>query len=164
MRRATIGTLLVLGLLTLSACAGTPAQPTSELPKITNSPAVTGSVRASAEAGPLAGSELVGTFETVVTANEFDTPVGDWQLTIDEESVAFVQPDGFEFSPGDVESVSGSKIVFAPDPACPTQEGDATEGRYQWAIEGAGLVITEVEDSCRDRAHLLTQGPWQVVP
>ncbi len=46
----------------------------------------------------------------------------------------------------------------------PTQGGDATEGRYQWAIEGAELVISEVEDSCRDRAHLLTQAAWQVAP
>ncbi len=40
----------------------------------------------------------------------------------------------------------------------PTQGGDATEGRYQWAIEGAELVISEVEDSCRDRAHLHAVG------
>jgi len=106
----------------------------------------------------------IGTFETAVTANEFNTPIGDWQLAIDEGGVTFVQPDGLKFSPGDVESLTGSEIVFAPDPECPTQEGDPTEGRYQWAIEGAELVISEVEDSCRDRAHLLTQAAWQVAP
>lgn len=163
MRRLTLGTLLGFGLLTLSACAGA-TQLSSEPSGISASPETAGSAPASVAAGPLAGSALLGAFQTAVAANEFDTPVGDWQLAIDEAGITLVQPDGFEFSPGDVKSATSSEIVFAPDPACPTQEGEATEGRYEWAIEAAGLVITEIEDSCRDRAHLLTQAAWQVAP
>lgn len=164
MRRLTLGAFLTLGLVTLGACAGTGLQSASEPPQATPSSEATDTAETPSSAGEPVGSALFGTFETAVTANEFDTPIGDWLLSIHAGGATFVQPDGLEFSPGDVESVTDSEIVFAPDPECPTQEGDATEGRYQWAIEGAELVITEVEDSCRDRAHLLTQAAWQVAP
>lgn len=164
MRHLTLGALLTVSLVTLTACAGTEQQSASEPSQANPSVEATETVEPSPSAREPSGSALFGTFETAVTANEFNTPIGDWQLAIDEGGVTFVQPDGFEFSPGDVESLTDSEIVFAPDPECPTQEVDATEGRYQWEIEGVELVISEVEDSCRDRAHLLTQAAWQIAP
>ena len=158
MTRFRVVVFVAIGALALAGCGG--EQPSSSSTASESASVEASESAATSQGGPLAGSPLIGTFRTTVGANDFNTPTGDWQLRIDEAGMTFVQPDGFDFSPGDVVSVSASEVVFAADPECPTQEGIPTEGTYTWALDDA-LVFTVVSDTCRDRAALLTQAPWE---
>jgi hypothetical protein len=79
-------------------------------------------------------------------------------------AVSLTRPDGQSFSPGAVEELTANEIVVSPDPACPTQEGTPTEGRYRWSREGDTLRLEVVSDSCQDRIDTLTSSEWSVNP
>ncbi len=116
--------------------------------------------------GPLAGLPLLGTYQSLIKANGFQTDpsIGQWDLRIDAQGLTFIKPSGKEFSPGTVNEVTAGEITFAPDFGCPTQRGEATEGRYRWRLEGTSLIFTEISDSCGERANTLTQNPWELKP
>ena len=100
--------------------------------------------------GP-AGPELTG-----------GNPTGRWTLQVTEADEAFLTPPaGEEFPIGNPIEVAPDRIVFAPDLACPTQPGAPTTGTYEWVRRGDSLRLTEVDDSCRDRAFVLTSQRWQ---
>jgi hypothetical protein len=116
----------------------------------------------SAGASPAA---LLGNYTTTLgpsgpELNE-PNPPGEWGLQITSETDAYFQPPkGPSFPAGNPIELSGDQIVFAPDPECPTQEGTPGNGVYEWRLNGKTLTITEVEDTCRDRAFVLTSKPW----
>jgi len=88
-------------------------------------------------------------------------PPGKWGLQITSETDAFFQPPkGPSFPAGNPIELSEDQMVFAPDPECPTQEGTPGNGVYEWRLNGNMLTITEVKDTCRDRAFVLTSKPW----
>ena len=88
-------------------------------------------------------------------------PPGEWGLLITSETDAHFQPpQGPSFPVGNPIEITDDRIVFAADPECPTQEGQPDEGTYEWQLAQNKLTITEVSDSCRDRAFVLTSKPW----
>jgi hypothetical protein len=109
-------------------------------------------------------SALLGTYTTTLGAETVrnppdpgvQTPSGEWRLEITDAGATLTDPAGNEFPPGDPIEISEEEIVFAPDPECPVQEGTPGEGTYEWRLEGSTLTLTEVDDSCRDRAFVLT--------
>jgi hypothetical protein len=112
-------------------------------------------------------SSIVGTYEAELSPSgdllREPNPPGTWRLTISEESALLRTPQGQEFPPGDPVTLEDDTITFSPDPECPTQEGEATEGVYEYQLEEATLAFVEVEDSCRDRAFVLTSETWSRV-
>jgi hypothetical protein len=88
-------------------------------------------------------------------------PPGKWQLQITSATEVYYQPPrGASFPVGNPTELSSERIVFAPDLECPTQEGTPGKGTYEWHLSGETLTFTEVEDTCRDRAFVLTSNPW----
>lgn len=88
-------------------------------------------------------------------------PPGKWQLQVTSETEAYYQPPrGASFPVGNPIELSSERVVFAPDLECPTQEGTPGKGTYEWRLSGETLTLTEVEDTCRDRAFVLTSNPW----
>jgi hypothetical protein len=88
-------------------------------------------------------------------------PPGTWGLRITSETDAYFQPpEGPSFPVGNPIEVSADRIVLAPDPECPTQEGSPAKGTYEWQLTETTLTLTEVSDTCRDRAFVLTSKPW----
>jgi hypothetical protein len=88
---------------------------------------------------------------------------GLWQMDITPEAVTWTSPEGNSFSPGDLVEVTATRIVFAPDPECPDQAGEPTEGTYEWSVDGGQLSFTLVSDSCAGRRDTLTAVPWEPV-
>jgi hypothetical protein len=115
--------------------------------------------------GPLAGLPLLGTYQSLIKANGFQLDeAGQWDLRIDAQGLTFIKPSGKEFSPGAVNDVTAGEITFAPDFGCPTQSGEAAEGRYSWRLDGTSLIFTKISDSCGERGNALTQKPWDLKP
>jgi hypothetical protein len=125
-----------------------------------------GSEAASTTAAAGTGAEaLLGNYTTTLGPSGPElsepNPPGTWGLLITSETDAqFQPPEGPSFPVGNPIEVSEDRIVFAPDPECPTQEGSPAEGTYEWRLTENTLTITEVSDSCRDRAFVLTSKPW----
>lgn len=108
-------------------------------------------------------SALLGEYTTTLdseTVPGVQTPAGEWRLEITTVGATLTDPAGNEFPPGDPIDISDEAIVFAPDPDCPVQEGTPGEGTYAWCLEGSDLTFLVVEDTCRDRAFLLTAQSW----
>ncbi len=108
--------------------------------------------------------DLGGTYEAQLGSSSDllvePNPEGRWLLEIQGDTVVFETPDGQRFAPGDPVTVEGATMTLSADPQCPTQEGEAVEGRYDFRLEGDQVTFTEVEDSCRDRAFVLTSQTW----
>ncbi len=113
-------------------------------------------------------SALLGEYTTTIDSETVgnppdpgvQTPPGEWRLEITSSGATLTDPSGNEFPPGDPIDISEESIVFAPDPQCPVQEGTPGQGTYEWGLEGDDLMFIEVEDTCRDRAFLLTAQSW----
>jgi hypothetical protein len=108
---------------------------------------------------------LLGTYTTTLGPSGPElsepNPPGEWGLLITSETDAHFQPpQGPSFPVGNPIDVSANRIVFAPDPECPTQEGSPDKGTYEWRLTDDTLTLTEVSDTCRDRAFVLTSKPW----
>jgi hypothetical protein len=157
---AAIGALATV----LAACVSQPAATQSTHVAASELAQASASAGASAMGGPLAGLPLLGTYESLVRANGFQTDSGQWDIRIDAQGVTFIKPNGSEFSPGAVKEVTADEITFAADFGCPTQSGAAAEGRYRWRLQGTSLTFTEVSDSCGERANTLTQDQWDLKP
>ncbi len=115
-------------------------------------------------------SAVLGTYSA--TFAEGDVPQdpgvevvpGEWRLEITETAVTLTDPTGKQFPPGEV---SGEEIVFPVDPECPVQGKNNPydprppgKGTYSWSLEGRELQLTELDDTCRDRAFMLTARRW----
>lgn len=88
-------------------------------------------------------------------------PPGTWGLQVTSATEVYFQtPDGGSFPVGNPAETSDEQIVFTPDPECPTQDGAAGAGTYTWTLEEDELTFVEVNDTCRDRAFVLTTSPW----
>jgi hypothetical protein len=108
---------------------------------------------------------LLGTYTTTLGPSGPElsepNPPGKWGLLITSETDAHYQPpQGPSFPVGNPIDVSANRIVFAPDLECPTQEGSPGKGTYEWRLTDDTLTLTEVSDTCRDRAFVLTSKPW----
>lgn len=117
---------------------------------------------APARTGPDA---LIGNYTTTLGPSgpelKEPNPPGRWELLITSETEAIFQPpEGPSFPVGNPIELSSDRIVFAPDPECPTQEGTPGNGIYEWRLSGKTLTLTEVKETCRDRAFVLTSNPW----
>jgi hypothetical protein len=124
--------------------------------------ATTASPTAPAQAG---ADALIGNYTTTLGPSgpelEAPNPPGKWELQITSATDAFFQPpQGPSFPAGNPIELSNDRIVFAPDPECPTQEGTPGKGIYEWQLSGETLTLTEVEETCRDRAFVLISNPW----
>lgn len=88
-------------------------------------------------------------------------PPGKWQLSVPSSTEAFLtDPTGTRFAPGNPVRIGEDRIVFAPDPNCPTQSGTAGKGTYEWTLDEDALSLTLVSDTCKDRAFVLTSETW----
>lgn len=108
---------------------------------------------------------IVGTYAAELGPSGPDldepNPPGRWVLEVASVTEAYLaDPSGIRFPPGNPVQISDGAIVFAADAECPTQSGAAGEGRYEWTLEGDILTLTEVSDTCRDRAFVLSTEPW----
>ena len=125
-----------------------------------------GSEAAATTASAGTGAEaLLGNYTTTLGPSGPElsepNPPGTWGLLITSETDAHFQPPEVpSFPVGNPIEISEDRIVFAPDPECPTQEGSPGKGTYEWRLTGDTLTITDVSDSCRDRAFVLTSKPW----
>ena len=110
------------------------------------------------------GTDLIppGRYTTELPAGLEGAP-GLWQMDITPEAITWTSPEGNSFSPGEVVEVTTTTIVFAPDPECPDQAGEPTEGSYEWSVDGGQLTFTLVSDSCAGRRDTLTAAPWEPV-
>jgi hypothetical protein len=120
------------------------------------------STAAPAQAG---SDELIGNYTTTLGPSgpelKDPNPPGKWELQITSETDAYFQPpQGASFPVGNPIELSSEQIILAPDPECPTQEGTPGKGVYEWQLNGETLTLTEVEETCRDRAFVLTSNPW----
>ena len=115
---------------------------------------------APAQMGPDA---LIGNYTTTLGPSGPDlkepNPPGRWGLLITSETEAFFYPPQGPSFPNPIE-ISKDRIIFSPDPECPTQEGVPGEGTYKWRLSGDRLTFTEVKDTCGDRVFVLTSKPW----
>jgi hypothetical protein len=90
---------------------------------------------------------------------------GRWTMEVTRDAISWTNPEtGSTFSPGDVVELTSTRIVFAPDPACPDQEGEPTQGSYEWSWDGGQLRFTLESDSCLGRRDTLTTAPWEPTP
>lgn len=90
---------------------------------------------------------------------------GQWTMEVTRDEILWTNPEtGSIFSPGEVVEVTSTRIVFAPDPGCPDQEGEPTEGSYEWSWDGGQLSFTLESDSCLGRRDTLTTAPWEPTP
>ena len=90
---------------------------------------------------------------------------GRWTMEVTRDAISWTNPEtGSTFSPGDVVELTSTTIVFAPDPACPDQEGEPTQGSYEWSWDGSQLRFTLESDSCLGRRDTLTTAPWEPTP
>jgi hypothetical protein len=90
---------------------------------------------------------------------------GRWTMEVTQDAILWTNPEtGSTFSPGEVVEVTSTRIVFAPDPGCPDQVGEPTEGSYEWSWGGGQLSFTLESDSCLGRSDTLTTAPWEPTP
>ena len=90
---------------------------------------------------------------------------GRWRMEVTGSGIVWTNPEsGSTFSPGEVVELTSTRIVFAPDPGCPDQEGEPTEGSYEWSWDGGQLRFTLESDSCLGRRDTLTTAPWEPTP
>lgn len=92
-----------------------------------------------------------------------EAQAGTWTMEVTGNAITWTHPEGMTFSPGELLEVTGSRIVFAADPACPDQD-DPTEGAYQWEANGRELSFTVESDSCAGRRDTLTSATWDLAP
>ncbi len=102
-----------------------------------------------------------GTYTATIPSGLNAAP-GEWKLSVTATGMMFTHPDGHSFSPGSVEDVSATEVVFAPDPGCPVQEGTPTSGRYHWSVEGTSLAFEAIANSCQDRIDTLASSEWSL--
>jgi hypothetical protein len=90
---------------------------------------------------------------------------GKWTMVVTPDGMVWTNPEtGSVFSPGEVVKLTSTTIVFAPDPGCPDQDGEPTEGSYGWSWDGGQLSFTLESDSCLGRRDTLTTAPWEPMP
>jgi len=150
--------LIVLAVASVAAVA-TACTPTA-------SPAASpgaGSTPSPAAVASASGSPLYGTY-TATLPDGLNAAPGTWTLSIGPSGANFTHPDGHTFSPGAVQELTATEVVFAADAQCPVQSGTPTPGRYRWARAGATLTLDVVSDSCGDRIDTLTPSDWSVKP
>ncbi len=87
-------------------------------------------------------------------------PEGRWLLEISKDGAVLETPGGDRFPPGDPIKIEENTITFAPDPECPTQQGEAGEGVYEFEVDDNAVTFGEVHDTCRDRAFVMTSSTW----
>jgi len=141
-----------------SSSAPTIAQPTAGV--VPAAPSVSASV--SPTSSGIDSGLPDGTYAATIPSGVNAAP-GVWKLTITASEVMFTHPEGHSFSPGFVEEITATEVVFAPDPACPAQEGTPTSGRYGWSAEGTSLIFEVISDSCHDRIDTLTPSAWSEI-
>ena len=100
-----------------------------------------------------------GTYTATIPSGVNAAP-GEWKLTVAAGGITYTHPEGHGFSPGSIEEISATEIVFAADPTCPVQEGTPTTGRYGWSAERTSLTFVLISDSCQDRIDTLTSSAW----
>jgi len=153
-----IGTWMIAGCSNAAAPppTGTPAAPATAPIAVTNAP--------STMAIDVSAFIPAGSYSADIPAGLEAAP-GTWTMRIDAAGLTWTNPEtGATFTPGKVEDVTNSTIVFAPDPACPGQGGSATAGTYQWQLDAGQLAFTVLSDSCAGRRDTLTATPWTQVP
>ncbi len=121
-------------------------------------------VKTTSATEPTAMAAVLGSYTTnlgAAPAGLAGNPPGRWGLQLISPRVAFLtDPGGVRFPVGNPMKLSATEVTFAPDPECPTQPGQPMAGTYEWSLQDASLVLTEVQDSCRDRAFVLTSKVW----
>ena len=119
-----------------------------------------------ATAGSSDAANLIpsGTYTAEVPEGVEASP-GLWTMRVTPDGITWTNPETHAtFSPGEVVEVTSSGIVFAPDPQCPDQAGEPTEGTYEWSMDGGQLSFTLESDSCTGRSDTLTAAPWELTP
>jgi hypothetical protein len=119
-----------------------------------------------ATTGSSGGTNLIpsGTYTADIPEGVEAAP-GQWTMEVTPDGIVWTNPETrTTFSPGEVVEVTSTGIVFAPDPQCPDQEGEPTEGSYEWSWDGGQLSFTLESDSCLGRRDTLTTAPWEPTP
>ena len=133
---------------------------------VSSSPSPASASPPMATSGSSPGTDLIppGRFTAEIPEGVEASP-GRWTMEITQDEIVWTNPEtGSTFSPGDVVEVTSTRIVFAPDPGCPDQEGEPTQGTYEWYWEGGQLSFTLESDSCLGRRDTLTAAPWEAAP
>jgi hypothetical protein len=165
-RRRSTAIILLATALSLAACSrpavqppGVAAAPATPLMAMTPVPATT-----PAPHRPVSiPAELQGTWQAVVTGTTASS--GAWTLKGTADDLLLHNPVGAadDFFSVDAIAITPTTLTLAVSADCPDQAA-ATEGNYTWAITGGKLVFKLVNDSCGDRAGILTKTPWTKAP
>jgi hypothetical protein len=150
-------------LVAVIAVVGACSAPSSARPTAGVVSSVPGGSASTSSAGSRIDSGLLphGTYVATIPPGVNAAP-GEWKLTVTANGITYIHPEGHSFSPGRVEAISATEIVFAPDPQCPVQEGTPTNGQYDWRVEGNSLSFAVIADSCQDRIDTLTSSEWSL--
>jgi hypothetical protein len=135
------------------ACGGQQDEPdagsseiTAEDPATSEAPGVT-----------IAGRTLT----TTVTAEEATAEplaVGTWDLALAEDGAFEVTDASAEQHVQGTYRIEGDRIVFT-DAGGPGMCDEDPEGEYRWAVAGAEVSMTPVDDTCPGRLTVLTAHP-----
>lgn len=147
---------LGIAALLVAGCSGATASPAEES---------AGASPPLATSGSSESTDLIpsGTYTAEIPEGVEAAP-GQWTMDVGPDGIVWTHPGGSTFSPGDVVEVTSNGIVFAADPQCPDQDGEPTEGSYEWSWDGEQLTFTLQSDSCPGRRDTLTTAPWEPTP
>jgi len=108
---------------------------------------------------PLDLAELTGSWTTTVKNDEVWQ--GRWDLHVQGKVALLRGPDRKFMVPGLVEAAGRGVVVFGRDEACPEQRRTVSAGSYVYEVRGDDLQFkADGEDTCIDRAAVLTNGAW----
>jgi hypothetical protein len=108
---------------------------------------------------PLDLGELTGSWTTTVKDDEVWQ--GRWDLHVQGKVALLRGPDRKFMVPGLVEAAGRGVVVFGRDEACPEQRRAVGAGSYVYEVHGDDLRFkADGEDTCADRATILTNGSW----
>jgi hypothetical protein len=119
------------------------------------------------ELGGSPPTSLVGDYTVAVGAGpaaQREGMTGRWRVSLTSEGSLLIQPPaGFPgATSGTSYAVDGDELTtnaLVDQPGCQAEPS----GRYRWAMSGATLELTVVEDRCRAR-RILFGGTWSRVP
>jgi hypothetical protein len=108
---------------------------------------------------PLDLGELTGSWTTTVKNDEVWQ--GRWDLHVQGKVALLRGPDRAFMVPGLVQAAGRGVVVFGRDEACPEQRRTVSVGSYIYEVRGDDLRFkADGEDTCVDRAAVLTSGSW----